>query len=113
MATNLGLMIHADRKQMLGEMAGMARNAPIAPPQHSDEQASAASFSDAMGAAVRDVDAQNRAASEKMADVDSGKSDDLVGAMLMSQEASLSFSMLMQVRNKVVGAVDDLIKMQL
>lgn len=48
-----------------------------------------------------------------MADVDSGKSDDLVGAMLMSQEASLSFSMLMQVRNKVVGAVDDLIKMQL
>ena len=66
-----------------------------------------------MGAAIRDVDAQNRAASEKMADVDSGKSDDLVGAMLMSQEASLSFSMLMQVRNKVVGAVDDLIKMQL
>lgn len=65
MATNLGLMIHADRRQMLGEMAGMARNAPIAPPQHSEEPASAASFSDAMGAAVRDVDAQNRLASEK------------------------------------------------
>jgi hypothetical protein len=32
-------------------------------------------------------------------------SDDLVGAMLSSQEASLSFSMLMQVRNKVMGGL--------
>jgi len=33
--------------------------------------------------------------------------------MLASQDANLSFSMLMQVRNKVVGAIDELIKMQL
>jgi flagellar hook-basal body complex protein FliE len=43
----------------------------------------------------------------------SGKSDDLVGAMLSSQEASLSFSMLMQVRNKVMGGLDELIKLPL
>ena len=61
--------------------------------------------------AVSEVDTQNRVASDKMADVDSGRSDDLVGAMMLSQEASLSFSMLMQVRNKVVAAVDDLIQM--
>ena len=48
-----------------------------------------------------------------MSAVENGESDDLVGAMLASQEASLSFSMLLQVRNKVVGAVDELIKMQL
>eukprot|EP01034_Spumella_vulgaris_P035557 gene35557-43840_t len=42
-------------------------------------------------------------AAQKMADVDAGRSDDLVGAMLSSQEASLSFSMLMQVRNKVMA----------
>jgi flagellar hook-basal body complex protein FliE len=59
------------------------------------------------------VNAQDRAAAEKMAAVDSGESDDLVGAILASQEASLSFSMLMQVRNKVVGALEDLIKLQL
>jgi flagellar hook-basal body complex protein FliE len=54
---------------------------------------------------------EQRAAGEKMAAVDSGKSDDLVGAMLSSQQASLSFSMLMQVRNKVMGAVDELLKL--
>ena len=47
-----------------------------------------------------------------MAAVDAGRSDDLVGAMLSSQEASLSFSMLMQVRNKVMGAVDEVVKLQ-
>lgn len=61
--------------------------------------------------AIRSVDDQDQAAAAKMADVDSGKSDDLVGAMLASQQASLSFSMLMQVRNKVMGAVDELIKL--
>lgn len=62
--------------------------------------------------AVMDVDARNRAASDRMHAVDAGQSDDLAGAMLASQEASLSFSMLMQVRNKVMGAVDEIVKLQ-
>jgi flagellar hook-basal body complex protein FliE len=62
--------------------------------------------------AVMDVDARGRAASDRMQAVDAGQSDDLVGAMLASQEASLSFSMLMQVRNKVMGAVDEIVKLQ-
>jgi flagellar hook-basal body complex protein FliE len=62
---------------------------------------------------VKRVNEQDRVASEKMAAVDAGQSDDLVGAMLASQQASLSFAMLMQARNKIVGAMEDLIKLQL
>lgn len=62
---------------------------------------------------LRRVDDRDQAAAARMEAVERGESDDLVGAMLASQEASLSFSMLMQVRNKVAGAVDELIKMQL
>ena len=62
--------------------------------------------------AVTSVDARTQSASARMQAVDSGQSDDLVGAMLASQEASLSFSMLMQVRNKVMGAVDEIVKLQ-
>lgn len=69
------------------------------------------SFTQSMKDAFASVDQENHAASERMAAVDAGKSDDLVGAMLASQQASLSFSMLMQVRNKVMGAVDELIKL--
>lgn len=70
-------------------------------------------FAESLREVILSVDAQNHAAAEKMAAVDSGKSDDLVGAMLASQQASLSFSMLMQTRNKLVGALDELIKLQL
>ncbi|UXH76904.1 flagellar hook-basal body complex protein FliE [Roseateles amylovorans] len=62
---------------------------------------------------LRRVDDRQQAANDRMEAVERGESDDLVGAMLSSQQASLSFSMLMQVRNKVVGAVDELIKLQL
>ncbi|HEY0942976.1 MAG TPA: flagellar hook-basal body complex protein FliE [Steroidobacter sp.] len=70
-------------------------------------------FATLLERAVHDVDAQDRIAAEKMAAVDAGRSDDLVGAMLASQQASLSFSMLMQARNKIVGAMEDLIKLPL
>jgi flagellar hook-basal body complex protein FliE len=69
------------------------------------------SFSQSMKDAIASVDNDERTAAGKMNAVDSGKSDDLVGAMLASQQANLSFSMLMQVRNKVMGAVDELLKL--
>lgn len=71
------------------------------------------SFAQSMQAAVSKVNADDQLAAQRIGDVDAGRSDDLVGAMLASQEASLSFSMLMQVRNKVMGAVDELIKLPL
>ena len=70
-------------------------------------------FAQTMKAAIDHVDAQQHAASDKAAAVESGQSDDLIGAMLSSQEASLSFSMMMQVRNKLMSAFDDIIKMQI
>lgn len=87
----------------------------IEPPQPAGESAGseAINFAHSLAEAVRAADAKERLADEKTAAVDSGSSDDLVGAMLASQDASLSFSMLMQVRNKVVGALDDLLKLQL
>lgn len=79
----------------------------------SDAQTVGPGFSERMADALRQVNQQDRAADEKMAAVDTGASDDLVGAMLASQEAGLSFSMLMQVRNKVMGAVEELVKLPL
>lgn len=89
--------------------------APVLPPAAlaGPTQNDAVNFGESLWQAVQGVDAQSQVAGERMAAVDSGRSDDLVGAMVASQEASLSFSMLMQVRNKVVGAVDELIKLQL
>ncbi len=61
-------------------------------------------------AAMRSVDAQQHQAGAAMAAVDSGKSDDLAGAMIDSQKASVSFSALLQVRNKLTTAFDDVMR---
>ncbi len=76
-------------------------------------EADSQGFAHSMELALRQVDTKDQDAAARMTAVENGESDDLVGAMLASQNASLSFSMLMQVRNKVVGAVDELIKLQL
>jgi flagellar hook-basal body complex protein FliE len=104
--------IQADLALIRASAQGLADSVAVAPAA-GESAAASGGFAGSMRDAVYRVDAQDRAAGEKMADVDAGRSDDLVGAMLASQEASLSFSMLMQVRNKVMGAVEDLIKLPL
>ena len=109
MQTEMAGLIKADLAALTNEAQRLAI-APAAEPAAPGGQGDF-SFAQTLKNAVRSVDDQDQAAAVKMADVETGKSDDLVGAMLASQQASLSFSMLMQVRNKVMGAVDELIKL--
>lgn len=62
---------------------------------------------------IRSVNSEQNIASDLMAAVDTGRSDDVVGAMIASQKADLSFSMLMQIRNKVLSGIDDVMRMSL
>lgn len=105
--------IHSDLLGIEADVASISRGAAFFPGDPHAIAQSGVSFSQVIGDVVRDVDAKERAASAKAEAVETGRSDDLVGAMLASQEAGLSFSMLMQVRNKVMGALDEVIKLQL
>ncbi len=116
MANEFAGLIKADLAALNNAASTLAQNATAIAPAaqfNAPQQGSAFSFAQSMQDAIAGVNAQDMNASQKMADVDAGRSDDLVGAMLASQEASLSFQMLMQVRNKVMGAVDELIKLPL
>ncbi|MCT8124999.1 flagellar hook-basal body complex protein FliE [Alishewanella sp. BS5-314] len=62
---------------------------------------------------VRAVNTEQNIAADLMAAVDAGRSDDVVGAMVASQKADLSFSMLMQIRNKILSGIDDVMRMSL
>lgn len=113
MATELAGLIKADLAQLTNEANRLAiqPGADFSAQGAFNNSQGSFSFAQTMKDAIAGVDAEDRAAGERMAAVDAGKSDDLVGAMLASQQASLSFSMLMQVRNKVMGAVDELLKL--
>ncbi|MRV74800.1 flagellar hook-basal body complex protein FliE [Duganella sp. FT92W] len=120
MANEFASLIQADLASLTNAAADLSSSAiaPAAQFGNMPGQAGATgqhggNFAQSMREALNKVNADDANAAQKMADVDSGRSDDLVGAMLASQEANLSFSMLMQVRNKVMGAVDELIKLPL
>ena len=111
MATELAGLIRADLAQLTNEANRLAIAPAAAAASGANGADGAFSFTQVMKNAIAGVDAEDRAAGARVAAVDAGKSDDLVGAMLASQQASLSFSMLMQVRNKVMGAMDELMKL--
>jgi flagellar hook-basal body complex protein FliE len=111
MATELAGLIKADLAALTNEASRLAVAPALDTRAVASQHGGTFSFSQSMKDAIASVDHDERLASDQMKAVDSGKSDDLVGAMLSSQQANLSFSMLMQVRNKVMGAVDELIKL--
>ncbi|MYM83932.1 flagellar hook-basal body complex protein FliE [Duganella sp. FT50W] len=116
MSNGFSSLIQADLASLTNAAQNLAaQHTQIAAANQFGPQAAqpAASFAQSMQNAIDGVNRQDAAAGQQMADVDAGNSDDLVGAMLASQEAGLSFSMLMQVRNKVMGGLDELIKLPL
>lgn len=113
MGYEMASLINADLALLKESARNLAADAMLPVQPALDTAQPAMSFASSMRDLVHAVDSKGQVATERMADVDSGRSDDLVGAMLASQEASLSFSMLLQVRNKVMGAVEDLIKLPL
>ncbi|MGF1757537.1 flagellar hook-basal body complex protein FliE [Photobacterium sagamiensis] len=83
----------------------------IAPNPMTVNQTDTVNFNEIISQALNSVDQQGKEASALMTAVDTGKSDDLVGAMVANQKASLSFSALVQVRNKLLTAYDDVMRM--
>lgn len=65
------------------------------------------SFSQVLKGAINSVDNLQHVASDKQTAMDMGVSDDLTGTMLASQKASVAFSAMVQVRNKLTTALDE------
>ncbi|MES2741505.1 MAG: flagellar hook-basal body complex protein FliE [Pseudomonadota bacterium] len=113
MAIELAGLVRADLAMLRNDAQALAEVAVAPAVQSGPPSRDRVSFIDSMQDALGMVNLADRDAAQLMSEVDSGQSDDLIGAMLASQQASLSFSMLMQVRNKVMGAMDELIKLPL
>ncbi|AKP33121.1 flagellar hook-basal body complex protein FliE [Yersinia aleksiciae] len=71
------------------------------------KEMSTPSFSRVFKGAINSVDNLQHVASNKQTAMDMGISDDLTGTMLASQKASVAFSAMVQVRNKLTSALDE------
>jgi flagellar hook-basal body complex protein FliE len=91
---------------------------PITPPAligSIDKAASPAqggSFRDMLTSAVQNVEASSAAADAAAQNFLSGGNQELHSMVLASQSAELDFELFTQVRNKVVSAYEEIMKMQ-
>lgn len=107
------MQVQQDMLDRMNRYADLASGPAVRPATPLSANAQAPGIGASFEQALRSVDAEQHKASDAMAAVDSGQSEDLVGAMIQSQKASVSFSALLQVRNKLTGAFDEIIRMPL
>jgi flagellar hook-basal body complex protein FliE len=68
-------------------------------------------FLDTLKGAMTQVQEVQGSASQQVNDLISGKGGDVHGAMIAVEKADLSFQMMMQVRNKIVSAYQEISRM--
>jgi flagellar hook-basal body complex protein FliE len=71
-----------------------------------------ASFADTLQSALDDVGQLGAQASSKVAGVLAGDGADVHSALIAVEKADLSFQLMMQVRNKIVSAYQEISRMQ-
>jgi len=85
----------------------------VGPSTSAKPSATTSSFADVFKSAVSSVDSAQNSADQQVMDLLQGKSGANIGQVSVSVEkADVAFQLMMQVRNKVVSAYQDIEKMQ-
>ena len=69
-------------------------------------------FGSLIGDLVRDVDAKGKTSTEELKKVMTGEVDNLHQSMVAMQEASVAFTLMVEVRNKLMESYQQIMRMQ-
>ena len=75
-------------------------------------QGNETSFKDVLMANIEQVNQLQQDAEKAIEDLYSGRRDDVDGVLIAKQKADLAFQLLLQVRNKMVGAYEEIRQMR-
>jgi flagellar hook-basal body complex protein FliE len=97
-------------------MDGIERTVPgLSAPEVTDAGGAGAgkstSFSDLVGGLIREVDAKGKASEAEVRRLMLGETDNIHQSMIAMQESGLAFSLLVEVRNKLVDSYQELMRM--
>jgi flagellar hook-basal body complex protein FliE len=99
-------------------IAGANPAGPIAMPEprapgQSDETGAASSFMGSLKEAISHINDAQSGASQAVDALVTGQTTNIHQAMVALQQADVSFQLMMQVRNKLVSAYEDIQRMQI
>lgn len=85
----------------------------IRTPKTQTDQASPSPFADYVKQSLADVNRQMLTADQAIQDLASGKHQDIHKTMISMQKAEISFELVMQIRNKLMSAYDEIRRMSI
>lgn len=98
-----------DRGQTLKEIS----NSKVAVPSAGIGSAEGhKSFADTLKDAVQNVNTQQQVADVKMQEIATGKNHNIPEVMIAAEKADISLKLMVQVRNKIIEAYQEIMKMQ-
>ncbi len=98
---------------MIGAISPISTTPQISEIVKSSEGSSPGAFQDALSHAIQSVENNSQQASQSVEQFLTGEGGELHTAVLATQRAELEFELFMQVRNKIVGAYQEIMRMQL
>jgi flagellar hook-basal body complex protein FliE len=93
-----------------GELQGLSAGQALSPTQAN--QADPTSFGQMLGQMVQDVSAKQGEAAQAVQDLQAGNNVSLHQAMIAMEEASVSFQLMVEVRNKLLESYQEIMRMQ-
>ena len=78
----------------------------------SSSSESGKSFADTLKEAVSSVNELQKSSDKFAQNVATGKTDDVAGAMIAAEKADIALRVMVQVRNKIIDAYQEVMKMQ-
>lgn len=70
------------------------------------------SFADTLNEAINNVNQLSLDADKKAQELATGKTDDIAGVMVATEKADIALRAMVQVRNKIIDAYQEIMKMQ-
>lgn len=70
------------------------------------------SFADTLNEAINNVNQLQKASDKGMQDLATGRTDNIADVMIASEKADIALKLMVQVRNKIIDAYQEVMKMQ-
>lgn len=99
-----------ERGQTLKEIRNGELRAPLSSP--STEKSGEKSFADTLKDAVNSVNTMQKDADKKAEELATGKNHNVAEVMIAAEKADISLKLMVQVRNKIIEAYQEIMKMQ-
>lgn len=100
-----------DRGQTMKEIRD-TRNSIPAPLAPGSSDVGSKSFADTLKDAVSNVNTMQLESDKKIQDLSVGKSKDIADVMITAEKADISLKLMTSVRNKIIEAYQEIMKMQ-